>query len=72
MKPSVIILTYNSIATIAETLNSVVSLADDVHVVDSFSTDGTVESALAHGAHVVRHKFEATVFREIGQFQAFP
>lgn len=59
MKPSVIILTYNSAATIEQTLSSVALLSDDIHVVDSFSTDRTVEIAQGFGVHVVQHAFES-------------
>ena len=58
MKPSIVILTYNSELSIAETLQSVVSLSDDIHVVDSFSKDRTVEIAREFGAKVVEHPFE--------------
>jgi glycosyltransferase involved in cell wall biosynthesis len=44
--------------SISTTLKSVASLSDDIFVVDSFSTDRTVELAFAHGAKVVQHAFE--------------
>lgn len=58
MKPSVVILTYNSELSIAETLQSVAPLSDDIHVVDSFSKDRTVEIAKSFGAQVIEHAFE--------------
>ncbi len=58
MKPSVIILAYNSELSIAETIRSVLQLTDDIHIVDSFSKDGTVEIARGLGATVVEHAFE--------------
>ncbi len=58
MKPSVVILTYNSDLSIAETLRSVLALTDDIHVVDSFSQDRTVEIARGLGATVTEHAFE--------------
>lgn len=58
MKPSIIILTYNSELSIAATLQSVASLSDDIHVVDSFSKDLTVEIVQSFGAKVVEHAFE--------------
>ena len=58
MKPSIIILTYNSELSLAETLRSAVSLSDDIHVVDSFSADRSVEIALCYGAKVTKHAFE--------------
>jgi glycosyltransferase involved in cell wall biosynthesis len=58
LKPSIVILTYNSELSLAETLRSVISLSDDIHIVDSFSTDRSVEIALCYGASVVTHAFE--------------
>lgn len=58
MKPSVVILTYNSELSIAETLGSLAGLTDDLHVVDSGSRDRTVEIAKSLGATVVDHAFE--------------
>lgn len=58
MKPSIVILTFNSELSITETLQSVRALSDDIHVVDSFSKDRTVEIARGCGATVVEHPFE--------------
>ena len=58
MKPSVVILTFNSESSISETLESVLALTDDIQVVDSFSTDRTVEIVRGYGANVVEHAFE--------------
>lgn len=58
MKPSVVILTYNSELSIRDTLASVAPLTDDVHIVDSFSQDSTLEIARAMGANIVEHPFE--------------
>jgi glycosyltransferase involved in cell wall biosynthesis len=57
MKTTIIILTFNSADSIADTLAGISSLSDDVHVVDSGSTDRTVEIAAAHGAKVQQHPF---------------
>ena len=57
MKPSVIILAYNSVDTIAATLQQAQQVSDDLHVVDSFSTDETVALCRQHGAQVVQHPF---------------
>jgi glycosyltransferase involved in cell wall biosynthesis len=57
MKPSVIILAFNSSDSIADTLASVAALTDDIHVVDSGSSDGTVEIATSLGAQVLHHAF---------------
>jgi glycosyltransferase involved in cell wall biosynthesis len=58
MPVSVIVLTFNSAATLPQTLAAARLVSDDIHVVDSFSTDGTVELARAAGASVVQHVFE--------------
>jgi glycosyltransferase involved in cell wall biosynthesis len=58
---SVIILTFNEEANLAAALDSVKGWADEVFVVDSHSTDRTVEIALARaadGVRVVQHAFE--------------
>ena len=58
MKPSVIILAYNSELTIAQTIRSVLPITDDVSIVDSFSKDSTRAIAESLGAKVVEHAFE--------------
>jgi len=58
LKLSVVILTYNSESSIAETLQSIGRLSDDIHVVDSFSKDRSVEIARSFGARLVEHAFE--------------
>ena len=57
MNISVVILTYNSERTLANTLASAQRISNDIHVVDSFSSDRTVEIAKGHGANVVTHHF---------------
>lgn len=54
---SIVILTYNEEQEIEACLQSV-EWADDVLVFDSFSTDLTVERALACGARVIQNRFE--------------
>jgi glycosyltransferase involved in cell wall biosynthesis len=58
MKPSVVILSFNSADSISGTLERALTLSDDVFVVDSFSSDATVSIAEALGARVVQHPFE--------------
>ena len=58
MKPSIVVLTYNSESSLVKTLLSVASLSDDLYIVDSFSTDRTAEIARNHGAVVVTHAFD--------------
>jgi glycosyltransferase involved in cell wall biosynthesis len=58
---AVIILTFNEESNLAAALDSVKGWAAEVFVVDSYSTDRTVEIALeraADGVHVVQHRFE--------------
>lgn len=59
MKPpvSVLVPTLDEELNLPQCLDSV-EWADEVFVVDSCSTDGTVEIARARGAHVVPHPFE--------------
>ena len=58
MKPSAILLTYNSESSLGATLASLSGLTDDIHIVDSFSTDGTLAIAAQFGAQVTQHAFE--------------
>ena len=54
---SILILTYNEEANLPACLESV-RWSDDIHVVDSGSTDRTLELARAAGAHLYSHPFE--------------
>jgi glycosyltransferase involved in cell wall biosynthesis len=58
LKPSIVLLTFNSELSIADTLQSFALLSDDVHIVDSFSNDRTLEIARGFGASVTQHPFE--------------
>jgi glycosyltransferase involved in cell wall biosynthesis len=58
MKPSVIILAFNSVDTLGATLALAREISDDLYVVDSFSTDDTVALSRQHGALVLQHAFE--------------
>ena len=58
---SVIILTFNEESNLADALDSIKGWAAETFVVDSYSTDRTVEIALereADGVHVVQHRFK--------------
>src|SRR5262249_55184675 len=55
---SVVVLTFNAEATIAATLASARRVSDDVHVVDSGSTDRTLELSRAAGAQIAPHPCE--------------
>jgi len=58
MRPSVILLSFNSEDTLGATLTSARQVSDEIFVVDSYSKDGTVELARSFGATVVQHPFE--------------
>lgn len=55
MTLAVIILTHNEARHIERALASVSSIATEVFVIDSGSTDGTIDLAIARGAHVLTH-----------------
>ena len=52
-----VILTYNEEEHIVRAINSVKNIAEDILVVDSYSTDKTVDLALSNGAKIVQRKF---------------
>ena len=54
---AVVILTYNEEVNIAQALASVVGWADEIHILDSLSTDRTIEIALQYGSHISQNKF---------------
>lgn len=54
---SAVILTYNEAIHIERCVKSLSNLAKEIFVVDSFSSDKTVEIAEALGAKVVKHEF---------------
>jgi glycosyltransferase involved in cell wall biosynthesis len=58
MRPTVILLSFNSEETLGVTLASARQVSDEIFVVDSYSKDGTVDLARRHGAVVVQHPFE--------------
>jgi glycosyltransferase involved in cell wall biosynthesis len=58
MRPTVILLSFNSEATLAATVASARKVSDEIFVVDSYSSDGTAEIARSLGATVVQHVFE--------------
>jgi glycosyltransferase involved in cell wall biosynthesis len=57
MTLAVVILTHNEERHIARALASVAGIATETFVIDSFSTDRTVELAKANGATVLQNKF---------------
>ncbi len=56
-KLSVIIITLNEEENLVRCLSSLKGVADEVVVVDSFSTDGTLDVCRRYGARVVQHTF---------------
>jgi glycosyltransferase involved in cell wall biosynthesis len=53
----VVILTFNSEKNIASTLEAALKVSDDIHVVDSDSTDKTLEICEKYPVQVVKHDF---------------
>lgn len=58
---SVVIITFNEEANIARCLEAARPVADELLVIDSFSTDRTVEICRALGARVIQYAFEGYV-----------
>ncbi|MDO7875328.1 glycosyltransferase family 2 protein [Hymenobacter sp. ASUV-10] len=58
---SVVIITFNEEANIGRCLAALAGVADEVLVVDSFSTDRTLEICREHGARVVQNAFAGYV-----------
>lgn len=56
-KISVLILTHNEEKHIERCLDSLLSVVEEIFIVDSFSTDGTVEIAKKMGAKIVQNKW---------------
>jgi glycosyltransferase involved in cell wall biosynthesis len=57
MSLAVIVLTHNEERHISRALEAVADIASEIFVVDSHSTDRTLELARAHGAMVLQNKF---------------
>ena len=55
---SFLMLTFNEELNLDRSLSSLAGWADDVVVLDSFSTDRTLEIANNYGVRVHQHKFE--------------
>lgn len=58
---SVVIIAFNEERDISRCLKSVVDIADEIVVVDSFSTDKTVEIAKSFGSKVITHEFKSYI-----------
>lgn len=55
---AVVILTHNEELHLGRALSSVLPFTDEYYVVDSGSTDATLEIAQKHGAHILHHKWK--------------
>ncbi len=58
---SAVIITYNEERNIGRCLDSLEGVVDDVVVVDSFSTDNTIQICESKGARVVSHAFKGHI-----------
>ena len=58
---SVVIITFNEEQNIGRCIDAIIEIADDIVVVDSFSTDRTLEIAESKGARIVKHIFEGHI-----------
>ena len=58
MTISVVLLTFNSEASLEATLTAICALSRDVHAVNSFSSDGTLGLLKKYGVNVVQRPFE--------------
>lgn len=58
MRPTVILLSFNSEDTLGATLSRACEVSDEIFVIDSFSSDGTIALAESYSAKVVLHAFE--------------
>ena len=54
---SILVPVFNEEANLPACLESVREIADEIFVVDSFSTDKTVELAKSFGARVPQHEY---------------
>lgn len=68
-KLSVVIITFNEEKNIGRCIDSVKTIADEVIVLDSFSTDRTIQIALSKGAIVHQHAFEGYVSQKNRAFR---
>jgi len=58
VKITLIVPTYNEEKVLDRCIVSTKDLADEILVVDSFSSDNTLEIAKAHGARIIQRKYE--------------
>ena len=58
MKITLIVPTFNEEKVLDRCIGSTKDLADEILVVDSYSTDNTLEIAKGHGARIIQRKYE--------------
>ena len=58
VKLTLLVPTFNEEKVLARCLESACNLADEILVVDSFSTDGTLEIAKTFGAKIIQREYE--------------
>lgn len=58
IKISAVVIAFNEEKKIGQCIESLIPVADEIVVVDSFSTDQTVEICRKMGAKVIQHSFE--------------
>lgn len=61
---SVIILTYNEELHIQRCIERIKSVVRDVYIVDSYSTDKTIEISKSLGAHIYQNKWDSNYARQ--------
>ena len=58
MSISIVVLTFNSEGTIGKTISKAKQVSSDIHVVDSFSSDGTLNILEKHNVNIVQRPFK--------------
>ena len=58
MKLTLIVPTFNEEEVLTRCLESAIDLVDEILVVDSFSTDGTLEIAKSFDAKIIQREYE--------------
>ena len=61
IKLSAVIITYNEQEYLEKCLNSLVNVADEIIVIDSYSTDRTVEICKSFNVTFIQHEFEGYI-----------
>lgn len=61
VKLSIVIITFNEERNIGRCLESVSEISDEIVIVDSGSTDNTIQICLRYGARIIEHPFEGHI-----------